>query len=286
MKKKSGIENYSFARADWIDSRESTISWDYGRKHALPIWPEFVTKSCFHDDAFYTHHRPTSTAFELPQSGELLLEHDGERITVRPGELYILPAGGPNTIRAGGAKECWKISAGFCGQLVAPALAALGLSGDRNLIRLTEPQRIHGLLERMFRLLREREPESAAELAGLTLQLFTEVGRQTVKQPPPRLADAVRIFEFNLSGPITLREVAAELKLTEQQLIRLFRKHYDMTPMDFLRELRMRKAATLLRSSAMPVGEIARTCGYALPRSFCREFRKRFGKSPLHDRKQ
>lgn len=111
----------------------------YGRRHALPTWPEFVAKSCFHNEAFYTHHRPTSTAFELPLSGELLLEHGGEKITVRPGELYILPAGEPNTIRAGKAKECWKISAGFCGQLVAPALATLGLSGERNLIRLAEP---------------------------------------------------------------------------------------------------------------------------------------------------
>ncbi len=285
MKRQERIEHYSFARAEWIDKlRQSTESWDYGRKHALPIWPEFVSKGYFHETMFYAHHRPTNTAFELPLTGELLVEHGDRKITVHPGELYILPAGEPNTLRAGNATPCWKMSAGFCGQLVSPLLATLGLQGERNLIRLTTPQRIYDLLEKMFQLIRNRE--SVPELAGLTLQLFTDISQQTIKQPPPQLADAARIFEFNLSGPITLREVAMELKLTEAQLIRLFRKHYHTTPMQFLRELRMQKAAALLRGSAMPIGEIAQTCGYLLERNFCREFQKKFGKSPRNYRKQ
>ena len=104
MKRQERIEHYSFARAEWIDKlRQSTESWDYGRKHALPIWPEFVSKGYFHETMFYAHHRPTNTAFELPLTGELLVEHGDRKITVHPGELYILPAGEPNTLRAGNA---------------------------------------------------------------------------------------------------------------------------------------------------------------------------------------
>lgn len=285
MKKKEGIEFYSFSKAAWVASRGSMASWDYGRKHALPFWPEFVTRHFYHDDVFFSHDRPTSTAIELPLSGELLIEH-GERVTtVRPGELYILPVGERNALRAGTSGRCWKLSAGFCGQMIAPMLISLGISGDRHLIRLSDPERVRALLEQMFRLLEAKDESTIPELAGLTVQFMTELARQQPVPLHPLLADAVRIFEMSLAYPVTLGETARELNTTERTLIRLFQDYYHMTPGAFFLELRMRKAVTLLRNSALPVEEIAQQCGYSLARSFSREFRKRFGISPLRCRK-
>lgn len=246
MKRKSGTEYYSFARADWIDSRKSTISWDYGRRHALPIWPEFVAKSCFHNEAFYTHHRPTSTAFELPLSGELLLEHGGEKITVRPGELYILPRANPIQFARGKRRSAGKYQPDSADNWSRRP-------GDARTVGRTEPDPPRGTAadSRPARTDVPAAPGTGTGIGcGTGRPRAATVHRSRSSDggaAPSPLADAVRIFEFNLSGPTRLREVAAELKLTEQQLIRLFRKHYDMTPMDFLGELRMRKAAALLR---------------------------------------
>jgi len=52
------------------------------------------------------------------------------------------------------------------------------------------------------------------------------------------------------------------------------------SPSEYLTELRMRRAATLLVSTNMSVSEIALEVGYLSLSHFSRMFRERFGKTP------
>jgi len=60
----------------------------------------------------------------------------------------------------------------------------------------------------------------------------------------------------------------------------LFREQIGVPPRQYLEELRLQRAAQLLRSTGLPVGEIAAETGYANAFYFSSRFRKMFGKSP------
>ena len=81
MKKRHGIEMYSLSEFDANDLPGSFASWDFGRRNGLPLWPEFAGGQYFEEKNFYTHLCPSSTAFEFPLKGELLIEHN-DRITL------------------------------------------------------------------------------------------------------------------------------------------------------------------------------------------------------------
>ena len=286
VKRAQGSEVYSLSRFDTVEARGMTESWDFGRKNMLPVWPEFAVRQFFLAGNFFSHTCPSITAFELPLDGDLLIEHNDRITLVKPGSFCILPAGEDNTLRTGPSGSCRKLSVGICGQLIAPFLAALGFSGGRCRFDLTEPERAYRLVEAMFPLLRRKDPADVAELSGLAIRFLTELRMQQPHCREPLIADAIRIFEFNLGNPIALGTVAAELNLSELKLIRLFKLHLGVTPKAYLIALRMRRAESLLAGSVRPVNEIALSCGYGSARCFSREFRKKQGISPLEFRRR
>jgi len=258
-------------------------SWDYGRKHGLPLWCEFASRQHYLPGCFFVHYRPSQTALEMPLRGDLLIECDGRISRVKPGEIYLLPAGQHNSLRTAPGEDCWKIAAGFCGFLLAPFLAGLGFSGECNLLRPKKPELAVKLLEALTDLLHSRNREDVPKIVGITTQLWMELKPESLL--PPQVADALRLFEFNLSKPIRIREVAGELNLSELGLTRLFKAHLGRTPGEELATMRMLKAEALLNGTSLSIAEISDQVGYSSSRCFARKFRGRNGIGPLQYRK-
>ncbi|MDX6248426.1 MAG: hypothetical protein QOF10_1786 [Kribbellaceae bacterium] len=84
----------------------------------------------------------------------------------------------------------------------------------------------------------------------------------------------------NLARPVTVREVAAAVHLSERHAERLFRQGTGASMMSTLRRLRLELAAQLLLDPAATVTEVARACGYSDVRPFSTAFRRQHGKPP------
>ncbi len=99
-----------------------------------------------------------------------------------------------------------------------------------------------------------------------------------------------KIFTYlrNHSGsPISIKDIAGKLQLSESYLRRLVRTHFSGLPLGtFLRKLRYRRAIELLLHSRMTIGQISGKCGYSDQFAFSRAFKKFSGLSPLEYRKQ
>ncbi|MEM8864651.1 MAG: AraC family transcriptional regulator [Planctomycetota bacterium] len=78
----------------------------------------------------------------------------------------------------------------------------------------------------------------------------------------------------------SLADLAAAVELSPAYLCRLFRRFSKETPHQCLVRHKMNRAAELLMSQAMNVGEVAAAVGYQDTFHFSRLFKKRFGDSP------
>jgi AraC-like DNA-binding protein len=94
-------------------------------------------------------------------------------------------------------------------------------------------------------------------------------------------------LDFHLHEPVRLGFLAKYVaKTSPGHLARLFRQRRGMTYTEYLRELRMQKAADLLRQTKLPIRRIASRVGYEDPSRFTVHFRRRFELTPRAFRRQ
>lgn len=153
-------ELYNFSRSIFSPYEAWDQSWDYGRLHALPLWPEFVCISRYGKNTKYTHYCPTVNAIEFPLEGNLNMALTGENITLSPGEFLILPAGEQNTLATSNSDFCRKISCGLCGPLAVPLLHQLKLDPGRKFI-IKDPETAFTMLKEINRLLFYKEKKAS-----------------------------------------------------------------------------------------------------------------------------
>ena len=73
--------------------------------------------------------------------------------------------------------------------------------------------------------------------------------------------------------------------LSHAQLCRNMKKHFDTTPRDFIRELRLAYAFELIHSTALPYEDISTLVGYSSFSHFSVSFKQRYGLTPSALRK-
>ncbi len=81
-------------------------------------------------------------------------------------------------------------------------------------------------------------------------------------------------------SPINLKSVAQKCGVSREHFIRAFGKRYGEPPGELLRRLRLEQAQRMLRSTHLPVQDVAVACGFADANTFCRAFRQKYGMTP------
>lgn len=92
-----------------------------------------------------------------------------------------------------------------------------------------------------------------------------------------RVADYV---DANLSDDITLDELAGAAALSRYHFVRAFRATVGLTPFTYVLRRRAEQAQWLLRSTSLPLAEIALACGFSSQAHFATAFKGRTGVSP------
>lgn len=95
---------------------------------------------------------------------------------------------------------------------------------------------------------------------------------------------AVEYLHAGFHHPMRLADVAAAAGVHPTYLARAFRRHFNRTPGDLLRELRVNWAAHLLDESERPLAMVALSAGFADQSHLTRVFGRRMGATPARYR--
>lgn len=98
------------------------------------------------------------------------------------------------------------------------------------------------------------------------------------------IQDALNFINSNYMHSITVQEIADYVNLSRSYLYKMFIKNLGISPQRYLINLRMYKATLLLKSTKLPIGEVASSVGYSNSLLFSKTFSKHFSMSPLNYR--
>jgi AraC-like DNA-binding protein len=82
------------------------------------------------------------------------------------------------------------------------------------------------------------------------------------------------------AAPMTLARLCAKVKMNRNKLHFGFKQQFGVTVHEYQTELRMQGALVLLRTTDLPIAEIAERSGYGEPTNFTAAFKKHFGSRP------
>ena len=132
------------------------------------------------------------------------------------------------------------------------------------------------------------KPVSEYELQSLLIKLSAKIALKR-PEPPPLMeqgaasAELNRITEYlqeNLEQKHSLEALGEKFHFNPNYICNLFARCLGTTFVTYMRNIRMEKAARLLRSKQKAVKEVAAACGYNDYFYFCRVFREVYSCTP------
>lgn len=101
----------------------------------------------------------------------------------------------------------------------------------------------------------------------------------------PSVWVALRAMLDEPGTPHTVESLADKVGMSRSAFAARFSNAYGSGPIELLRDLRLLRAATLLRDSELPIKRIADMVGFTSRTAFSRLFEQRTGQSPTHFRR-
>ena len=147
--------------------------------------------------------------------------------------------------------------------------------------------KIHYFVQQMIHF--EKIPGDINKLKckSLFLQLIEFIVICAKMQTSNNVVDqAITFMTEHYTSQISIAEIAEEVKCDRRRLAYLFDKQTGMSPIQFLTEFRLKHAKELLRTTSIPIKDIAELVGYQDAFYFCRVFKKQYDQTPTNYRKQ
>ena len=214
-------------------------------------------------------------------SGKLDFEVEGRASLLRQQQLIVIPAGAHHT--------CDSLQGSHCLVLDVPGdnwlSQSLGAHAEASRRLLDSPGHLP-LAPHQHQLVNwlstspVTDPLISRQGAILLLASLSSQTSEPVRAKGLPLAALDAYIDQNAAYPLQVADLARLCGLSCARLHRRFLSECGQTPMDYLRQRRLRSALTLLRQSTLAVGEIASRTGYASQSAFAAAMLREFGASP------
>ena len=134
-------------------------------------------------------------------------------------------------------------------------------------------------MERLCALLRGSYPLHRLRAGVLFYELLLRIGEGQTEEPRPIDAVCAYLTE-HAREPFNKERTAANFLMSYSRLAALFKEEKGIPMGEYHNRARMQEACRLLRSTLLPVGEVADRLGFADPLYFSKKFRAFAGLSP------
>lgn len=234
--------------------------------------------------------------------GDLVLEDDYYRFA--PGMLSCIPANFLHVTRSDqGVPAFWEY-------LYIDPEAVLQSVGKQNIqeirdlleainqraffIKVEESPLIFSLVRSIFEEMQQKQEFYKKTVNGLVYALLFAIARHNgkkniannIKTSGLQLEKAIAYVEMNYQNNFKILDLATECHMSETHFRRIFQEKMNMTPIEYVNFVRVKKACELIDKTDISMEEVAEKVGFITPSTFNRNFRKIIGTSPYQWKKR
>lgn len=138
-----------------------------------------------------------------------------------------------------------------------------------------EPALLLGRIRHLLKM--RRELVEAVRIESLTEAKPIVAESATEKQ----LARIAKIIEDNITDPdLNVNMLCEKSSIPNKQLYRIIKKYMGMSPVEYIRTVRLKKAAMLFEQHRFTVSEVCYMVGFKTPSYFTKCFQEHFGVNP------
>lgn len=276
-------------------------------KHGTTLFPI----ACYYDrtaqDVVPWHWHDEWEAVVI-EKGIAVVSVDGQNYTLNPGEGIFINASALHSVWDEGDTDCCLCSVVFHPRLVGggidsvfwqsyvqPVLSNAGLK-----CALFRPgtawkeEAIRHIMEAWTACAEEKpgyELQVRAVLSRLAFLLVSNCPGQPVRpaekmfRKEERIKAMLSYIQAHYQEEVTMAAVAGSAAVSESECLRCFREMLGTTPIQYVKQLRTRRAAKLLESTDLKISEIGAMCGFQEMSYFSKTFREAVGCTPKEYRK-
>lgn len=240
------------------------------------------------------------------KSGYGSFKVNGERFSLEPHDLYILPWGRHIAYQAGQREPMFTAHVHLVPWLRTGAPWVANVPHERSEPLCDSPDRrdvAWPVFDRVVRLHLEAEsslgrlinyvthwfresPRREDEARALGLQVVRELerfawsGGRSNERRPQELQRMIVYIDRCLSESPTVDQLAAIIGRSRSHVLKLFQRHLGVSAKGYILQRQMREARELLHSTTLSIAEVGQRCGVPDPYRFSKLFRRIVGLPP------
>ena len=234
---------------------------------------------------YMRRQRPMDYLLFWVLTGQGFVETEGQRYPAKPGDLYCLRRGVPHAYGAN-KHDPWDIVwVHFAGNLARTFANEIRRFGGAR-VDLGQDADLRSRWLELVIFHTANQPHHAIRsntaLYALLGQIIYRLQTKNVAVANSAF-DVARIQTYihnQLSGTITVDELARQANLSTPHFTRVFRQLFGVSPMQYVLQTRVTLACSLLTETALPLKQIGARVGCADPYYFSRLFKKMTGVNP------
>ena len=205
--------------------------------------------------------------------GQITYTHNGNKIISDKNHAVILPQGQTYTLY-GDKTGNFPVINFVCADALCNTVISLPIQNTEAYIKDLEKLRSLSLFD-----------GNRAEMMSVFYHILHRLSAQSPSCKV--IMPAIKYLESNYQNPnLANAELAEQCKISEVYFRRIFTSYYNMTPRQFLIDIRINKAKQLLSEGALKINAVAIKCGFSNQYHFCRVFKEKTGLTPTEYVKQ
>ncbi|GAB2535556.1 AraC family transcriptional regulator [Nocardia heshunensis] len=240
---------------------------------------------------------PAGRVLHIVERGTVRVRVEGESAdtTVGSGDMVVLARGDAHELEAVDGPAAWVTGSFLVDEpqaapllsVLAPAIVISGQGPGREWLPLS--------LDLLLVEVIEPRPGAAAMISRILDLLFIHALRawSTDAAAPgwltaaldPALAPVLTAIHRSPAAPWSVSDLAGLAAMSRTTFTDRFTRRMGQPPAAYLADRRLARAATLLRTTSIPVAALAHQVGYDSEAAFSRAFRRRYEVPPLRYRK-
>ena len=243
------------------------------------------------EERFFTVHNSFQVILGLSGTLHFEMESDQSLISNRPGNIFVIGPGIKHRWYSEKGKSCDNFMF-FCDGFTGDS------SAQENILNLKcpemiwnfnlEPEEYSVYIQNFRKLIKEHNRFNAGIMHGLLYAFCGVICRKAEavygsldhKELHPALQKALDIIRRDYREKITLGQLSRKCGLGPSRLSELFRNAFGMSPIQYVNDLKIKKADQLLNSSDMNISQISEYLGFCSVHYFSRFYKQYTGSTP------